>query len=349
MSTGPRLTRRAMLAGAAATLAACASGGSTTEAATSDLPSPGATVPLPNASDAVQGALAAAGLEDAELALTPQSTWNELLVGLTTDLLLVVSDDQGELVTDPVDVWLVDLDGEVVTGPLTTTWYPDDRLPTEGLHAVEVALGAEQSGTFDLVVATSDGSRAGSAGINAILPEESVAPATGSAIPAVQTPTTDDEMGLEELCTREENCGLHDVSLDEALGGDVPVVLCVSTPKFCATAICGPVLEDVLSVSEDDDLPEATFIHVEPYEDEDLTPIPLVEELQLPTEPWTWVLEPDGTIVDRFPGPVLPDLLAEAVRAATGAAPAASEDTTDEPSEADEDATAEPTAEATSS
>lgn len=320
--TGLRLSRRAMLAGgAAAALAACGGGSSTTEAATgSELPSPGETVPLPNATDVVQDALAAAGLEGAELALTPQTTWSELLVGVTTSLLLVVTDDAGELVTDPVDVWLVDLDGELAAGPMTTTWNPDDRLPTQGLHAVEVALEEDQTGTFDLVVATADGARAGSAGINAIPPAESIAPANGEVMPALATATTDDEMGVDDLCTREEDCGLHDVSLDKALGGDQPVVLCVSTPEFCATAICGPVLEDVLSVSEDTD--DAIFIHVEPYSDAELTPVDLVNELQLPTEPWTWVLQSDGTIVERFPGPVLPDLLRAAVGAAAQAAPA---------------------------
>lgn len=344
---GPMLSRRTLLAGAAATLAACAGGSDTRDAASpsSPVPSPGATVPLPNASDAVGAALEAVGLGSAALALTPQATWAELLTGLTTHLLLVVGDDQGEILTDPVDLWLVGLEGDVVAGPLTTTWYPDDRLPTDGLHGVEIALADDQAGTFDLVVATSDGARAGTAGIRALPPEESVAPAQGASIPAIQTPTTDDQMDLDELCTREENCGLHDVSLDDALAEDRPVVLCISTPKYCATAICGPVLEDVLGVATADDAPDATYIHVEPYTDANQTLTDLVDELQLPTEPWTYVLAPGGEIVDRYPGPVIPDLLRAAVTGlASGGATSGSEPepSPSEASAADASSTDEP-------
>ncbi len=342
---GPMLSRRTLLAGtAAATLAACAGGSDTQDAASpsTPAPSPGATVPLPNASDAVGVALDAVGLGSAALALTPQATWAELLTGLTTHLLLVVGDDQGEILTDPVDLWLVDLQGGVAAGPLTTTWYPDDRLPTQGLHGVEVALDDDQAGTFDLVVATTDGARAGTAAIRALPPEESVAPAPGASIPAVQTPTTDDPMDLEELCTREENCGLHDISLDDALAEDRPVVLCISTPKYCATAICGPVLEDVVTVATEEDAPEATWIHVEPYTDANQTLTALVDELQLPTEPWTYVLAAGGDIVDRYPGPVIPDLLRAAVaEVASGGAPTdGGTDTPTEPSEGAGDASA---------
>ncbi|MBY5164312.1 hypothetical protein [Salsipaludibacter albus] len=334
------MTRRAVLAGgAAAFLAACGSGSGTAPSPTgSEMPSPGTTMDPQPAEDAVQAALDAAGLGDATLALTPQTTWPELLTGIATDLLLVVTDDTGEILTDPVDVTLV-AGGEVVAGPAATTWYPDDRLPTQGLHAVRLTV--EDPGTLDVVVATPDGARAGTAGIQALPPEESIAPAPGDTIPAMVTPTTDDPMGLEELCTREDNCGLHDVSLDEALAAG-PVVLCVSTPKFCATAICGPVLDDVLSVAESGDHDDYTFIHVEPYENADLAETELVAELQLPTEPWTWILQPDGTIVERWPGPVLPDLLDQALSdAATqaGASQAPSDGASAEPT-----ATPSPTA-----
>ncbi len=331
VSHGPVLTRRAVLAGgAAAFLAACGGGGATEPSPTgSAMPSPGTTMDPQPVEDAVQAALEAAGLGDADLALTPQTTWPELLTGIPTDLLLVVTDDAGEVLTDPVDVSLV-ASGEVVAGPATTTWYPDDRLPTQGLHAVRLAV--EDPATLDVVVATTDGARAGTAGLQALPPEESIAPAPGDIIPAMTTPTTDDPMGLEELCTREENCGLHDVSLDAALA-EGPVVLCVSTPKFCATAICGPVLEDVKSVADSGDHDDYTFIHVEPYRDADLTETDLVAELELPTEPWTWILQPDGTIVERWPGPVLPALLDEALTAAAGGATTegATGDATDEP------------------
>ena len=291
-------------------LAACGTGADPSEDATSS-PGTGAASPGPTTSgdDAQAGALAAAGLTDATVALAPQLTWPELIVAPDQYLQFVVtdqSDSEGGLVTDPVQVWVVDADATVVAGPLTSTWYPDDRIPTGGLHSVQVT--PRQPGVVDVVVATEDGALAGTAAVQAMTAQDSIAPGPGEVIPPSDTPTTDDPQDLAELCTREPDCSLHDVTLAEALEAG-PVVLCIATPKFCATAICGPVLDDVITVADSGAFPDVTFVHVEPYTDAGETVTQLVADLQLPSEPWTFVLEPDGTVVHRFPGPVVPEVL----------------------------------------
>ncbi|HKJ56931.1 MAG TPA: hypothetical protein VJ978_13190, partial [Nitriliruptoraceae bacterium] len=122
------------------------------------------------------------------------------------------------------------------------------------------------------------------------------------------TPTVDDPQGLEALCTREPDCDLHAMTLADALAAG-PTVLCIATPAFCSSAICGPVLDDVLSVADSGAFPDVQFVHVEPFVDAGVTVTPIMEELALPSEPWTFVLAPDGTIVQRFPGPVVPEIL----------------------------------------
>ena len=79
--------------------------------------------------------------------------------------------------------------------------------------------------------------------------------------------------------------------------------------------MCGPVVSVVEEVRDELGRDDVTFIHVEVYTDAGQTLTPTVNDLGLPTEPWTWVIDADGTVVDRFDGPVVPSLLTESVRA----------------------------------
>jgi hypothetical protein len=128
----------------------------------------------------------------------------------------------------------------------------------------------------------------------------------------VATPTEDDPGELEDLCTREPQCSMHAVSLDTVVGTG-PVVLSVATPRFCQTAVCGPVVDVLETVKAEQGDDGATFVHAEVYNDAGTTPTQVVNELQLPSEPWTWVIGTDGVVVDRFDGPVVPSLLRDAI------------------------------------
>lgn len=305
------LSRRTLLVSAASGLALAACGGSS-DGAGGETPTPEATTPpVASGADNVQAqVLAAAGLESAEVRLAPQLTWGELIVAPDQYLQFVVPDmaTDGALVTTPVQLWLVDDTGAVVVGPMESTWYPDDRLPSGGLHSVQVTVDAP--GVLDVVVATDDATAAGTAAIQAMNAADSLAPGPGEVIPPMSTPTVDDPQGLEALCTREPPCDLHVMTLADALAAG-PTVLSIATPAFCSSAICGPVLDDVLSVADSGAFPDVQFVHVEPFVDAGVTVTPIMEELALPSEPWTFVLAPDGTIVQRFPGPVVPEVLDE--------------------------------------
>ena len=73
----------------------------------------------------------------------------------------------------------------------------------------------------------------------------------GAAMPSLETPTTTDARGVDPVCTSEPACPLHDVTLAEALAEGAPVALLVATPAFCQIAICGPVLDVLLDVRDD--------------------------------------------------------------------------------------------------
>jgi hypothetical protein len=124
-------------------------------------------------------------------------------------------------------------------------------------------------------------------------------PAPGEQMVVVPTPTTADPLGIDPLCTRGTPCPLHDVSLDAALAAGGPVALLIATPRFCQTAICGPVLELLLEAR--DSHPDVTMIHAEVYVNEDARrTTPTVDAYGLTYEPALFVADATGKITSRL-------------------------------------------------
>tara|TARA_Y100001970_G_scaffold270518_1_gene364504 strand:- start:346 stop:1278 length:933 start_codon:yes stop_codon:yes gene_type:complete len=76
------------------------------------------------------------------------------------------------------------------------------------------------------------------------------------------TPTFADSAGFDPLCTRPEPCLFHEVNLKDALANNRPTILLVSTPGFCQTSICGPVLELLIELPKNSNW---DVIHAEVY------------------------------------------------------------------------------------
>lgn len=138
-------------------------------------------------------------------------------------------------------------------------------------------------------------SAAGSTGLLAI----------GDTLPPQATPTVDEHLGVEPICTRfPDPCPLHDVSLVDAGDADLPIVLMVGTPAYCHIGVCGPVLELLLEVMPAH--PGATYLHAEVYRDAEevgvqrATPTPIMGALGLTFEPSLWVADAAGVVVDRI-------------------------------------------------
>ena len=71
----------------------------------------------------------------------------------------------------------------------------------------------------------------------------------GETMVPVETPTTTDARGVNPICTRSPQCPFHDQTLTQALAKGAPVALMISTPQFCQTGVCGPVLDLVIEQS----------------------------------------------------------------------------------------------------
>ncbi|MFZ6003634.1 MAG: hypothetical protein ACOYXM_06825 [Actinomycetota bacterium] len=131
-------------------------------------------------------------------------------------------------------------------------------------------------------------------------PEDVKVIQVGQSMPALQTPTTAESRGVNPICTREPACPLHDVTLAEALTTGRPTALLVASPAFCQLAICGPVLDVLLSAI--DDYSGIGFLHAEVYVDpktDTNTHAPVVGELGLHFEPCLVLVGADGKVFDR--------------------------------------------------
>lgn len=131
---------------------------------------------------------------------------------------------------------------------------------------------------------------------------EPLAPTVGSEAISSPTPTVDDPLGSDPICTLDPPCPLHDRSLDALVGTGRPLVVQFSTPARCASRYCGPVLEALLTVVPDyDDVVD--FHHVEIYRDRTSPEVAqAVRDWGLPSEPWLFGIDGDGIIRHRLDG-----------------------------------------------
>lgn len=123
----------------------------------------------------------------------------------------------------------------------------------------------------------------------------------GEPMRPVITPTTADARGVDPICTRPDECPFHSVSLSDALAAGGPVALMISTPGFCQTAICGPVLELLIEAAPQ--LPSLTVVHAEVYvapEKGDMTTTEVIPTYGLPYEPSLFVADATGTVTARL-------------------------------------------------
>ncbi len=135
-----------------------------------------------------------------------------------------------------------------------------------------------------------------------VLPSVSVGeftdiPRPGQRAPLIHTPTAADVGGdLSKITTRIPPDTLNKVDYADALGKE-PIVLLFATPQFCQSRVCGPVV-DVAEQAKREYGDKAAFIHMEIYKDNDPAKHtrPQVRAFHLPTEPWLFTIDRNGTV-----------------------------------------------------
>ena len=272
-----QLNRRRFLAGVGALglAAACSSGKSTATSSTST---------------------SASGVPD--FALIGFSDPSALLPGAPRRLPFGIADKDGVVLTQPPAPSLqvtVFADGQPI-GPtavvnarsagLPRPYYPVVFTPTKaGIYTIRSSVNGTPVEA------------------NVQIPASTTVLGPGQKMPVIDTPTTSNLRGVQLLCTREPACPLHDVSLRDALSAGDRIALLIGTPKYCQTAICGPVLDVLLA--QQAQFPSIKMLHAEVYPS-DAAAQPgkqqtteTVNAFGLTFEPVLYLAASDGTIVER--------------------------------------------------
>lgn len=231
---------------------------------------------------------------NADLAVGAQ----RVLIGLVTpDAVSVASPD----LAVEIDFYPPEVDEPTIATAGTFAWtVPDVR----GLYYTNVDF--VRAGNWQVAVHTGGGHTGTRVSFN--VAEQGLTPAVGSMAPAAATPTLDTAQ-LEDITTDPNpDSRFYQISLDVALGSGRPTVLVFSTPAFCETATCGPMLDAVKETARG--YPDVNFIHVEVYENLDATTrdelqlAPAVALWRLPSEPWTFIIDSAGNIASKFEGTI---------------------------------------------
>ena len=160
--------------------------------------------------------------------------------------------------------------------------------------------------------------------------ERGATPIIGDQAPATDNLTLSQGTNILRISTDQEpDLSYYELTIAEALASDRPFVVVFATPAFCATRFCGPVVDNVKEVSPAY-AGRVDFIHIEPFElDEegllvtvegptggmDRVPVQAVLDWNLQTEPWIFIVDGSGMIVNRFEGSASPEELRDAIEA----------------------------------
>ena len=223
-------------------------------------------------------------------------------------LLLGVSDVDGTRLGSPEDavsfeVSPLDDPESTQVVPATFTWILEGVV---GLYRAE--LDFDRAGSWQAVIRPDQGDPLEPVLFNVFA--EPFAPALGALAPVAPTPTLDD-LPIEELTTDDDpDLRFYETSLEDAIASGRPTVVVFSTPAYCQTSACGPLLDTVKGMAPD--YPDVNFIHVEVFTgltEPDFIPdaahlAPAVTEdwYRLPSEPWVFVIDGAGLIAGRFEG-----------------------------------------------
>jgi len=281
-----RLSRRAFLAAgaSAAVVAACSSDKGATP--TTTIPSFGPTTPT-----------TAPTLES--LVLITFSDSSALVPGSPQRVTFGLADKDGVILTTPPTSTLnftVSIDGQPVGAPIASTAHQ------QGLPRPYFPLDftPPKAGVYDVTATTGSASYVA----HVQIPATTQVVGPGQKMIPVDTPTVADPHGVQLVCTRTPACPLHDITLREALAAGTPVAFLIGTPKFCQTAICGPVLDVLLQ--QKDQFPQIKMLHCEVYpSDADAQPgqqkvTEAVSTYGLTFEPVLYLVGRDGTITRRI-------------------------------------------------
>lgn len=194
-----------------------------------------------------------------------------------------------------------------------------------GAYSTELTF--DRPGRWQLDFSVEDNGSSGETQLVVDVAERSVVPDIGSVPPKSRTKTLKNTGRIEDLTTDfTPDSDLYQLTIEEAVNGGKPAVIVFATPAFCTSPTCGPQVDTVTEL-KDAHSGAANFIHVELYDNPaeiqgDLSKAVLADAVdewglsKLPewfNESWTFVLDSEGRIQQRFEGFVTLEELEESL------------------------------------
>jgi hypothetical protein len=149
--------------------------------------------------------------------------------------------------------------------------------------------------------------------------EHSSTPAVGEDAPRSKNPTVDDVTDIRELdSSPDPSPDMHMTTIKQAIEQGRPALVLFADPGYCVNRLCGvelAIMRKLYPQWKD----RVEFIHVQfyvhPGESEDVSAV--ANEWGLDTEPWFFLIGPDGKIVSAFEGPTTMQELIDALTSVT--------------------------------
>jgi len=209
----------------------------------------------------------------------------------------------------PADVLVTD-------APYRSQQAATEADPFAAVYAARVPFG--KPGRYSVLAVTLVGGKpvAAPGQLEVITPAQDKVPEVGEQAPKVQTDTVASAGGnVEAIDTRRPTSDMH-ADFSKVVGSK-PVALLFATPQLCQSRVCGPVV-DVALQQRARFGDEVQFIHQEVYAGNDpgkglRKPL---QQFNLPTEPWLFVVGRDGKITARLEGSFGFNAFEKAIRAA---------------------------------
>ena len=195
-----------------------------------------------------------------------------------------------------------------------------------GAYSTELTFN--QPGRWQLDISVDDAEFSGNTQLLLQVAAQVIVPDIGDIPPQSKTKTLESEGGLKTLTTDfSPDPDLYLLSVEEAINDGKPAVIVFASPAFCTSPTCGPQVDTVAEL-KDEHFGEANFVHVEVYDNPeeiqgDLSQARITQAVmdwgfdQIPhwfNESWTYVLDSDGRVYQKFEGYVTLEELEEALQ-----------------------------------
>lgn len=112
---------------------------------------------------------------------------------------------------------------------------------------------------------------------------------------------------------------LHSASLSDVIAAGRPALVVVSTPVYCVSRFCGPITDQVQTLAQQH-AGRMAFIHLEVWRDyekqvvnDDAAQWVAARDGSNLTEPWVFVVDAAGNVVERFDNVVTDQELSDAI------------------------------------